>query len=245
MRDSSSSSSISYAGDDVHAELVSGPHPSPASGISPMPMRRLPAALPQFSASKLLVRDEAEREEAMLNLEPPRRVWAADGDDDLLLLFKPCMRDREAEFAREMDVLAGIGEARLHERRINVPRMAGVATAEDGATVLGVLLLWIGGAMPLAGEEMAVARVGMHGLWEEEVRGVIGALHGHGIVWGDVNHHNIVIDDRLAPWVVEFGGGCNAEFVDEENRETVTGDWQGCHRGFDCWLPAKVAASSS
>ncbi|KAK0645224.1 hypothetical protein DIS24_g8123 [Lasiodiplodia hormozganensis] len=70
------------------------------------------------------------------------------------------------------------------------------------------------------------------------------ALHKAGIVWGDVNPHNIVIDDRSAAWVVDFGGECNVEFVDEENKEKSEGDWQGWQRVFDIWLPARGSAAT-
>jgi hypothetical protein len=236
-------SSVSDGGGGVRAELVSGRHPMPACSTSPMPtqaLHHLPAMLLRFPASKLLVENE---EEKTLRLAPPCRVWAAD-NDVLPLFFKPCLRDRETEFAREVDMLARIGVARLHEQQINTACMAGVVTTEDGAAVLGVVLLWTRGAARLAAET-AVARVEMHGQWREEVRGIIGVLHERGIVWGDLNPHNILIDDRLAPWVVDFGGECNLEFVDDENRETATGDWQGFHSAFDYWLPARVAASSS
>lgn len=112
--------------------------------------------------------------------------------------------------------------------------MAGVVTTDDGTQVLGVLLPWITGAILLAAEA-AMAWVEMHGRWKEEVRVIIGALHEHGVVWGDGNPHSIVIDDRGAAWVVDFGGECNVEFIDEKNKETVAGGWQGWKRLSNVW----------
>jgi RIO-like serine/threonine protein kinase len=77
----------------------------------------------------------------------------------------------------------------------------------------------------------------MHGKWEEQLTAIIKELHAHGIVWGDVHPMNIVIDEAMDAWAVDFGGMNNVEFVDNENRETVEGDWQGIARIFREWLP--------
>lgn len=236
----------------VHASLVAGPHRAPSCNISPMPMEKLlqhlPKSLPHLPASALAVEDEGRRgAQAALHPSLPRRVRVVDDDDGGgggagPLFFKPCLQDRELEFEREVEVLARIvGAAGLQQ--VNTARMAGVVTTDDGTQVLGMLLPWIPGAMPLAAEA-AVARVEMHGKWREELRGIISALHEAGIVWGDVNPHNIVIDDRSAAWVVDFGGECNVEFVDEENKETAAGDWQGWQRVFDVWLPTRNTAAA-
>ncbi|KAB2571150.1 hypothetical protein DBV05_g10194 [Lasiodiplodia theobromae] len=140
---------------------------------------------------------------------------------------------------REVQVLARIHRA-TGLQHVNTSHMAGVVTTDDGTQVLGVLLPWIPGAMLLAAE-VAVARVEMHVKWREEVRGIISALHKADIVWGDVNPHNIVIDDRNTSWVMDFGGECNVEFVDEEKPES---DWQGWQRVFDVWLPAMGSAAT-
>lgn len=64
-------------------------------------------------------------------------------------------------------------------------------------------------------------------------------LHRHKIVWGDVNVHNIFIDANNDAWVIDFGGNCNVQFVDEELKETYQGDIQGLHRIFEEWISAR------
>jgi RIO-like serine/threonine protein kinase len=68
-------------------------------------------------------------------------------------------------------------------------------------------------------------------------------LHRCGIVWGDVNVHNIFIDANGDAWVIDFGGNCNVEFIDEELKETHEGDIQGLRRVFEEWLPAMAGKS--
>jgi hypothetical protein len=40
--------------------------------------------------------------------------------------------------------------------------------------------------------------------------------------------------------VIDFGGMNNVDFVDDENRETVRGDWQGVGKLFGQWLPSRA-----
>lgn len=35
---------------------------------------------------------------------------------------------------------------------------------------------------------------------------------------------NVVIDEAMNAWVIDFGGMNNVEFVDEDKRETIEGD---------------------
>lgn len=62
---------------------------------------------------------------------------------------------------------------------------------------------------------------------------VVKELHLHKIIWGDVNIHNIFVDVNADAWVIDFGGNCNVQFVDEELKETYEGDIQGLRRIFE------------
>jgi tRNA A-37 threonylcarbamoyl transferase component Bud32 len=70
----------------------------------------------------------------------------------------------------------------------------------------------------------------LHKQWEEQLTAIVEELHVHDIVWGDVHPMNVVIDEAMKAWAIEF--------VDDEKRETVEGDWQGITRLFQEWLPA-------
>jgi RIO-like serine/threonine protein kinase len=78
----------------------------------------------------------------------------------------------------------------------------------------------------------------LHERWEKQVTAIVQELHAHGIVWGDVNPMNIVIDKAMDAWVIDFGGMNNVAFVDDDKRETIEGDMQGIMRLFQEWLPS-------
>ena len=66
--------------------------------------------------------------------------------------------------------------------------------------------------------------------WENQILNMVLALHRHGIIWGDVKPGNILIDGEKDAWLVDFGGGFNSAYVDEDVIETVEGDLQGMSR---------------
>jgi Ser/Thr protein kinase RdoA (MazF antagonist) len=55
-------------------------------------------------------------------------------------------------------------------------------------------------------------------------------LRRHGIVWADVQPDNISTDKNGKPCLIDFGGGFNCAYVDEDVTETVDGDMQGDSR---------------
>jgi len=65
-------------------------------------------------------------------------------------------------------------------------------------------------------------------------------LHNHGIVWGDVNYCNVVIDSEQDAWVIDFGGLNNTEFVNDDKAESVEGDWQSVGRLIGEFLPRRA-----
>jgi RIO-like serine/threonine protein kinase len=77
----------------------------------------------------------------------------------------------------------------------------------------------------------------LHGKWEEKLTAIVRELHVHSVVWGDVHPMNIVIDEAMNAWTIDFGGTNNAELVDSDKWETIEGDWQGLTRISTEWLP--------
>lgn len=79
----------------------------------------------------------------------------------------------------------------------------------------------------------------LHEKWEQQVTATLEVLHAHEIIWGDVNAGNVVIDEALDAWVIDFGGMNSPEFVNDDKAETMEGDWQGVRRLFQVWLPSR------
>ena len=116
-----------------------------------------------------------------------------------------------------------------------------MVSGEYNEKTIGLLIALIpphaSGLHPL--EHGFCGRFELHQKWETQVSATLRELHRHGIVWGDVNPCNIVIDPDLNAWVIDFGGNYNWEFVDEYNAETEEGDWLGIERLFRDWLPSR------
>jgi tRNA A-37 threonylcarbamoyl transferase component Bud32 len=147
--------------------------------------------------------------------------------------FKPRFDLMAPEFDREVSVLGAIRSTGLNST-LRVSPFKGLVLLDSGL-VAGMLFGWLEG-WPLA-EHLELSNPGLHKRWQEQVEGIVKELHQHEIVWGDVNVHNIFIDVDGDAWVIDFGGNCNVQFVDEELKETVEGDVQGLRRVFEEWLP--------
>ena len=146
--------------------------------------------------------------------------------------FKPRVEMREPEFERELYILSRIKDAGL-TARLRVPKLEGIVVSGDDT--IGMLMTLIDGTH-LRSPDLR-GRHEWHGIWEGQLRAIIQELHAYGIVWGDVHPMNIIIDEAMNAWAIDFGGMNNVAFVDDEKRETIEGDWQGITRIFQDWLP--------
>jgi hypothetical protein len=155
------------------------------------------------------------------------------------LFFKPRLDVMAPEFDREVSVLSAIVSYGLH-RTLRVSPFKGFVLLDNGL-ITGMLFDWLEGS-PLA-EHPELQNPRLHKIWQEQVEAIVNELHQHKIVWGDVNVHNIFIDANADAWVIDFGGNCNVQFVDEELKETYDGDRQGLRRIFEEWLPSRTRAS--
>jgi tRNA A-37 threonylcarbamoyl transferase component Bud32 len=226
--------------EDVRIEGEDSGLYTPSFFTEPMPTADLPASCrttPHFHASSIQI--------ASIRSEEGKSVDAIQGrvitSDGATMYFKPRQDGRAREFERELQVLSRIEETGL---RLRVPTLLGIVVAgEKGETTMGILLNFIP-SNPEIGAHLRSRGIldhsELYGKWEEQVTSIVRELHAHGIVWGDINPMNVVIDDEMNAWAVDFGGMNNAEFVDEENCETVEGDLQGVRRLFQEWLPQRL-----
>jgi serine/threonine-protein kinase RIO1 len=199
---------------------------APAFFTAPTPLLEAWKAVSRFRARDV----EIAPVEARRSVDAVQgRVRTAAGD----MYFKPRVSMREDEFARELDILLHIDAAGLADR-LRLPKLCGLVVS-DGDKVIGLLMTMIGAGTTLRDLEMQ-GRTDMHGKWEGQVSEIVEMLHEHRIVWGDVHPMNVVIDDHMDAWAVDFGGRNNVDFVDDANRETIAGDWQGLRKIFKEWL---------
>lgn len=69
-------------------------------------------------------------------------------------------------------------------------------------------------------------------MWIEQVRRSIGFLHDRGIIWGDINAHNILIDEQYQAWIVDFSGGLSTEADLEASAENKRRELETMERLF-------------
>jgi hypothetical protein len=208
---------------------------TPAFFTSPMHTANLPEpckAVPYFQARDIRIAPTMDDGKTLDSIQG--RVMTADG---IPLYFKPRMEMREPDFERELRILSRIDEAGL-TARLRVPKLQGIVVSGE-KTAIGMLMTLItpsefGVHLRSPGLQ---GRSELHRKWEEQITVIVQELHAHGIVWGDVHPMNILIDERMNAWAIDFGGMNNVEFVDDEKRETIEGDWQGITRLFQEWLP--------
>lgn len=214
---------------------------TPAFAISPMRTADLPVPcknIPHFQACKTWIASTTRDKEKSLNTIQGG-VITANGS---AMYFKPRIDGREREFERELRLMTRIKEADLGAL-IRVPTLEGIVVAgENRETTMGMLMTLI--TSPEIGIHLQSpgfqSQPELHKKWEKQVTAIVQELHANDIVWGDVNPMNVVIDEALDAWVIDFGGNNNVQFVDDEKCETFEGDKQGVMRLFQEWLPSRV-----
>jgi hypothetical protein len=212
----------------------------PSCYLLPTPTIGLPPSLqtvPRIPASDLVLADSRDDLDNLVSTSGTVRLVSTDE----LLHFKPREDGREGEFEREIEILGRLGELRGSGVDLRASELGGiVVSGAEGEMAIGFVVKLIPqhqqGLHPL--EKGFCGLFELHKEWEEQVRETVAVLHAHGIVWGDVNPCNVVIDENLDAWVIDFGGNFNWEFVDEDKKETEEGDWQGIDRLFGEWLPS-------
>jgi hypothetical protein len=180
----------------------------------PMPNLTLPSTIPQFDASEVTL---ASYDSAAVTTGTwPTKATAAGKAH----FFKAALDLRYPEFEHELATYVA-----LHALGNPVPRIPGLegvvvtpspwvseidppptATETTGPFILGFLITWIDDAVILA--DVSRRDRGLYmAEWRRTVREVVERLHSRGILWGDVNAHNVVVDRGMGAWVVDFGRG--------------------------------------
>jgi Protein kinase domain len=132
---------------------------------------------------------------------------------------------------REFRILLEIKQSRLDQTH-RLPSIHGLFHySNEPQQVLGMLLEYIENEGTLA-DSMASDRItrSVKQRWKQQIKETLLELHSHGIVWGDVKPGNVLIDSNENACLIDFGGGFNSVYVDENVMETVEGDMQGVSR---------------
>ncbi|KAF9693449.1 hypothetical protein EKO04_008944 [Ascochyta lentis] len=207
---------------------------TPAFFTAPIPTADLPklgTSLRHLQARDIQIAPPIDEGRTLNSIQG--RVVTADGTH---FFFKPRLELRERDFERELCILSRIDEAGLAPQ-FRVPKLHGLVVS--GNMTVGLLMTMV--TQSTSGTHLRCPglqeRLDLHEKWEKQLAVTVRELHAHGIVWGDVHPMNILIDESMDAWAIDFGGMNNVEFVDDEKRETVEGDWQGLNRVFQEWLP--------
>ncbi|KAK5075601.1 hypothetical protein LTS08_001332 [Lithohypha guttulata] len=211
---------------------------SPANFIAPLETVHLPPgcdAIPRFAASQI----------SLDNHDPSRSLQGGlFVPDGRYMHFKPREDGRQEQFDRELRILCDIKRQQLAGSEIRLPDLQGIVVSGEADEKFIGLLIAIIPASSLGIDLLSAGcwtNSDLHMKWEQQVTTTVEVLHAHGIVWGDVNAGNVVIDQAFDAWVIDFGGRNNPEFVDDDKVETIDGDWQGVRRLFQVWLANRRA----
>lgn len=152
--------------------------------------------------------------------------------------IKPREDGREREVDRELDISTEIKRRQVSNDVIKIPDLDALVVTGDTPeeeSIVGFLFHIVPSAKPLL-DPWCWQQHAAHDRWKSQVTRTVKTLHEHGLVWGDVNPGNVLIDEASNAWVIDFGGMNNPEFVDNDKAETIGGDWQGIERLFGEWL---------
>ncbi|KAM0551296.1 hypothetical protein ACHAPJ_008399 [Fusarium lateritium] len=144
-----------------------------------------------------------------------------------------CKVDRaglaDPKLEKELKDMQSISRA-ISEKTLRVPGLLAYVTHVDTGDIIGLLRDWIPNSR--LGEDLwdiAIPGVSVETrqTWGTQIRETIEELHRIGVVWGNVNPANVIIDENEDVWLVGFGGGWTNDWVDKEKAGTEAGDTQG------------------
>ncbi|RSL58578.1 hypothetical protein CEP51_014060 [Fusarium floridanum] len=131
--------------------------------------------------------------------------------------------------ARELECLGKMLEAFPQQSSIRVPQLLGYVHDKDTKRILGFLRQWVPG-QNLGDIYLAPIATETKQKWISQIRESVQLLHEQGLVWGDAKPYNVVIDEKDDAWLIDFGGGFTAGWVDSQLVETIEGDEKALDR---------------
>ncbi|KAK3933881.1 hypothetical protein QBC46DRAFT_401047 [Diplogelasinospora grovesii] len=174
---------------------------------------------PSFRADQVRVLCDSRSD--ILNTSPTK--VAVDGQT---FYFKAVQPPGDKVGKREVQVYEQIVRAGFGSH-VRTSRLYGVVLDEN-QQLMGLLLypIAIDDTLEYALENPGTKKSSKK-RWAKQIKATLGALHEHGIVWGDAKPDNIVINVHGDAWIIDFGGGHTRGWVDKAKYETIQGDLQG------------------
>jgi serine/threonine protein kinase len=115
---------------------------------------------------------------------------------DEIRFFKPVDVAQPSTTKRELKILAKIEKLGLHEK-LRVPTLQGpVGFANSRTDISGFLLESIDGSILLTKKLDARIPAPLRKKWSRETESKVKILHDSGIVWGDAEAHNTLVDEN-------------------------------------------------
>jgi serine/threonine protein kinase len=145
--------------------------------------------------------------------------------------FKRIPRGAEDSIIAEVSALLRIQNLDSGNK-LPIPRLLALIQDPDSYGnnhIIGILLTLINAAGDL-GTLATDAPGPLKRRWYRTVVHTVKTLHSTNIIWGDVKADNVLIDHQQNAWLIDFGGGVTAGWVDPELEGTKKGDLQGLQR---------------
>jgi tRNA A-37 threonylcarbamoyl transferase component Bud32 len=110
-----------------------------------------------------------------------------------------------------------------------VPRLEGLVGLREGGEAIGFLTNYIETNNDLRDlytlrDDIDTTSSSRREKWAGQIKQAIKQLHSQGVIWGDANPRNVLIDREDNAWLVDFGGGFN---FNRELMDTKEGDLEG------------------
>jgi hypothetical protein len=162
----------------------------------------------------------------------PNKIFVGDQS----LFYKPSSSEQDS--IPEIEKFATIEKSGLSVKELRTSRLCGVVVTEK-RQFRGLLYHWIdvkadGWTLNWAVNEKTP--ISLRQKWADQIKDTVSKLHELGVIWGNVNAGNVLVDSHDDVVLIGFAGGTTRCWVDKDLGGTVEGDLQGLERMMDFLL---------
>ena len=180
-------------------------------------LRSVVSGLPVFVASQLTRAGEPGSIDERMSA-PPKLVRCINTNEVFFL-----KADNDGPIvSRELECLTKIQSTSDEQLKSHTSKLVGLVKWDGEETLLGFLMVPVEGSMLYIAAPKASEKDRLK--WIGQVEDTVQRLHAHGIVWGDAQFKNIMVNSAGDAIVVDFGGGFAPEYIGLELMNTKEGD---------------------